>query len=553
MNVDTRFTRWPNRNQILFYLDTNYTVAEQYMIRLAAWRIQNDLSGCVTFVETSATDTRFKLRVTPNAQDGTPEPYCSAYPGMAIGLSSASEQRHVIARGTNGCLDSQRSVMKYWAMSLGRRNEHERGDRDLYLTMNNNNVVLPAAYRLYAPNEAFWGALPYDFCSITHNRLTDFAQPGTAAFIFKTGPQATPVIPQLTNTDCRLITAGYGCDGSFCQSFDCDAARQAALAGTTPIPPPTFPPITPGVTTPSTVTTTRVTTSTPTTTTPTTPTTPTTTATTTPTTTPTTTTRTTTTTTTTTTTVADCPLSTFCNAVPDESSNLLGPFVKPTAYLLFSGSCVMEYTMDWDAGKLNIQSQPEKITTYFPPPGGPGMPGPVTLSYLTNANAETTYTSFFQDQSGSKVMKCVSDQGKKADYFTCANSVTSSGIIPPATATSASTQYTNGDGHMANYVVNGAQNEIKLIDSPDLTQPECETSSGFLNGQNKITKVTGIQIIQDLEGFHNQVLTVFGSGADGKAYVGFYDMPLDGSCNVPLSGTWKAPGPQLLSTAIKGC
>lgn len=76
-----------------------------------------------------------------------------AYAGMVPRLVPSREQRHVIARGPDGCLDSLRSVMKYWVITLGRRNEHQRGDRDLYITVDMPNVLFPVRAGLFARRE----------------------------------------------------------------------------------------------------------------------------------------------------------------------------------------------------------------------------------------------------------------------------------------------------------------------------------------------------------------------------------------------------------------
>ena len=52
------------------------------------------------------------------------------------------EQRVVIARGATGCLDGTlHSVMKFLVLVLGKRNEHQRGDRDAYIQMNQENLT----------------------------------------------------------------------------------------------------------------------------------------------------------------------------------------------------------------------------------------------------------------------------------------------------------------------------------------------------------------------------------------------------------------------------
>ena len=76
----------------------------------------------------------------------TLQTFCFSYPGQSNALvnAGANEQRLTITRGPNGCLDgSLRSIMKLFAILVGKRNEHQRGDRDQYISVNQNNVIVP--------------------------------------------------------------------------------------------------------------------------------------------------------------------------------------------------------------------------------------------------------------------------------------------------------------------------------------------------------------------------------------------------------------------------
>ena len=54
------------------------------------------------------------------------------------------EQRLIITRGPGGCLDgTTRSIMKYFAILLGKRNEHQRGDRSSFIGVQDSNVIVP--------------------------------------------------------------------------------------------------------------------------------------------------------------------------------------------------------------------------------------------------------------------------------------------------------------------------------------------------------------------------------------------------------------------------
>jgi hypothetical protein len=63
----------------------------------------------------------------------------------------------IIARGQYGCLDgSLRSIMKYFAILVGKRNEHQRGDRESYITVNAGNILVPVRHLTHASSPFFY-------------------------------------------------------------------------------------------------------------------------------------------------------------------------------------------------------------------------------------------------------------------------------------------------------------------------------------------------------------------------------------------------------------
>ena len=79
-----------------------------------------------------------------------PQSYCYSYPGINIALKNTSlEQVVSLARGSSGCWDgTQHSLMKYMAIVLGKRNEHQRGDRASSITVNSANVAVAVSQPL---------------------------------------------------------------------------------------------------------------------------------------------------------------------------------------------------------------------------------------------------------------------------------------------------------------------------------------------------------------------------------------------------------------------
>ncbi|OWA51014.1 hypothetical protein BV898_15516 [Hypsibius exemplaris] len=232
-NTNGNYSRWSNRNNIPYYMDSSFTAAETAMIQQAISVIQGALpASCVNFVQTSSTNSIYKIKFTPLTAAGGLQTYCYSYPGKYLyDEKYATDRGQVVslARGASGCLTSYCQILKYLAIILGKRNEHQRGDRDGYITVS-GTLTQPSAYTKYRLGDAYWSLFAYDYCSITHNKPTDFGNPAftlTASAVVS----AIPNLCTLSLTDCKLISMLYGCDSSLCKQPSC--AVQAAQAATT--------------------------------------------------------------------------------------------------------------------------------------------------------------------------------------------------------------------------------------------------------------------------------------------------------------------------------
>ena len=68
---------------------------------------------------------------------------CRTIPGVSqtIIRDGGTKQSMVLAPGPNGCFDGNLgNLMKYFVLVLGRRNEHQRPDRDSYINVNMDNI-----------------------------------------------------------------------------------------------------------------------------------------------------------------------------------------------------------------------------------------------------------------------------------------------------------------------------------------------------------------------------------------------------------------------------
>ncbi|XP_055338751.1 uncharacterized protein LOC129588525 [Paramacrobiotus metropolitanus] len=255
-NVDDQFGKWNKVAGVPYCLDANYTAAEVDVINKAI-SIMKKAMYCIKWTPVNCSDSKFKVRFTPlkGGPGSDPQTVSFSYPGLNVKpyQNNAPEQIMSIARDSLNCSMQPRCVLKMLAILLGLRNEHQRGDRDKYIELLNDNLLIPAAYRLYVSQEAYWENFPYDFCSITHNQPGDYANPGTLAFRIRpnTLPGCIPPLETISNTDCRILSTLYNCDPYMCATLNCSAQ----VCPATTIPPPT-------VSTASTYVTTAVTTTT---------------------------------------------------------------------------------------------------------------------------------------------------------------------------------------------------------------------------------------------------------------------------------------------------
>ncbi|OQV17553.1 hypothetical protein BV898_08324 [Hypsibius exemplaris] len=507
-NSDPSFSKWPTatQTQILFSIETGYyTAAEQLMIRNASIQIGLQMKGCIGFTETVRSDTRYKIHISPYTADGVLQTFCYSYQGQwntAVD-NRATEQLMLITRGPYGCLDGTlHSILKYFVIVLGKRNEHQRADREtvginvLSGNLQTSPYPLTNAYRLYQTNEAYWLLFPYDYCSITHNQVKDYANAGTNGFNIINDPKAIPKLDRISNTDCKLLSLIYSCPASNCDPMDCVAERQKALNGATATTAPTVA----ATTTPALPSTT---------------------------------------------TGPNCPSNIFCTNPPDEASYLLGPYQLYQTLLLFSGPCVMEYKFNWDSvtgigGTIAPTQPPKLITSYFPGPGGATATPPLSVNYFQNSPLnDGSLTLTMCGAATRSCLTCREDPGvefQSTGASSCPNPAATGVLDPDAIATSATSQMylLQNPSQVMQYVVlkSSGNTEIGLMNNDFSTL--YQSTTGFLQGQSTITKITAIQIIQDQQGFNPQYMAVFGTGANGKGYIGFVTMALDADPNLPF-------------------
>ncbi|XP_055353826.1 zinc metalloproteinase nas-8-like [Paramacrobiotus metropolitanus] len=222
-----QFWLWPKKT-ITYCFDASYSQDEQDQMTKAMRAVENGVRNCTKFEQVACNVTKYKLRITPFEKDNkTAAKYCASWPGIYkayLADKRKSEQRLVIARGDDGCMGTQHDLMKMFTISMGRRNEHQRHDRDEHLTVNMSNIQQGAeiAFRPH-PVESFLYICNYDYCSVTHNQPSDFAKRGLQMFTVKNAPFYIPKTGRLSGCDCKELTELYGCPSTTCEFFDCES------------------------------------------------------------------------------------------------------------------------------------------------------------------------------------------------------------------------------------------------------------------------------------------------------------------------------------------
>lgn len=102
---------------------------------------------------------------------------------------------------------------------LGIRNEHNRNDRNTFLTFQSSdpNTLVTSTlqkynlFTVYANTSVATIASTYDFNSVTHVTGTQYALSASLPVFIPVGGNSVGQLPRLSRTDCLLINLLYRC------------------------------------------------------------------------------------------------------------------------------------------------------------------------------------------------------------------------------------------------------------------------------------------------------------------------------------------------------
>lgn len=125
----------------------------------------------------------------------------------------------VLLKLNKKCSGQRGALLHMFLHVLGVRHEHQRYDRNFYITVNHHNIA-PALVNQYMRHS--WGVsyvasagLPYDYTSVMHHKADAFAVDASEPVLWPLVPCARPVIGQqkeMSRSDVARLNRLYGCE-----------------------------------------------------------------------------------------------------------------------------------------------------------------------------------------------------------------------------------------------------------------------------------------------------------------------------------------------------
>ncbi|GAU97396.1 hypothetical protein RvY_08703 [Ramazzottius varieornatus] len=215
INSDPLFVRWPN--QVIPYIlyPGDYSTAEQSLIKSAMSQVTSDMGSCLRFQELTSAPTNRQnfVIISKTGGPGIPSKSCFTYPGMINGQNGRGQYMAVQA-GPNGCLSSVRQVMRMLMSLAGIRFEHNKPNRDAYITVNTPLATSVATslgvFTTYDPAKVISNRDDYDYFSVTNLDAATFSQTGAPVISSKTSSQLFNT-GRLSLKDCQCLSFLYSC------------------------------------------------------------------------------------------------------------------------------------------------------------------------------------------------------------------------------------------------------------------------------------------------------------------------------------------------------
>jgi len=170
-----KYRRWPNGEIPYTYLsDNEYTDKQKKKIEKAMRSIE--AKTCIRFVPQTTQTDYVTIRKHPDVLQ------CSSHIGRLgrqqfINLSHEEKKVWFLTIYTRTCLDHH-TIVHELMHAIGLDHEHNRADRDQYVTINQTNVKQTSKHNFFEVNPSSYGnyGCPYTYESVMHYDKTAFAE-----------------------------------------------------------------------------------------------------------------------------------------------------------------------------------------------------------------------------------------------------------------------------------------------------------------------------------------------------------------------------------------
>ncbi|XP_055333868.1 meprin A subunit alpha-like isoform X2 [Paramacrobiotus metropolitanus] len=187
--------RWPD-GIIPYLISSGFNTEERMNIRKALREISDATTDCVRFIEYTSRHKHY-IRFAKSRM-------CASCIGRRTGMQ--------MIELSSQCVKELGTIQHEVMHALGFFHEMSRRDRDEYVTINYENILTGAAFNFDSRNGRTFG-LPYDYSSVLHYSIFDFAKDSSVPVIVPTRKPAQCIGQRinLSFLDAVKIKLAYGC------------------------------------------------------------------------------------------------------------------------------------------------------------------------------------------------------------------------------------------------------------------------------------------------------------------------------------------------------
>ncbi|XP_055337495.1 uncharacterized protein LOC129587673 [Paramacrobiotus metropolitanus] len=225
INRDPTFGAWPNRLVPYVFNPGDYSSNDMLLIQSAMAQISSDTGGCINWQNIGILGNPLYpgqnfVIISKAGGPGAASPTCYSYPGMLAAQNGAGQYMS-IQPGAGGCMQNKAQIMRLLSYLLELRPEHNKPNRDTFVTTNPSALNIAAASsgvfnRITNESAIIYNSAEFDYNSIT--LIDPYTYSGTGAPVI-TSKANFPIYNsgRLSIRDCQALAYIYGCNSANCQ------------------------------------------------------------------------------------------------------------------------------------------------------------------------------------------------------------------------------------------------------------------------------------------------------------------------------------------------